>query len=514
VLRIRRALISVSDKTGIVEFASALRAMGVELVSTGGTHALLASQNLPVQQVSEVTGFPEILDGRVKTLHPSIHGGLLAVRDNPLHSKELDDHHIIPFDLVVVNLYPFESTVARDGVSLESAIENIDIGGPAMLRSAAKNYRFTAAVTSPSQYEGLVAELRARDGILSEETRYALAQKVFEHTSQYDAAIAEYLLQRTNASPAKEFPEILRLSLRKEMDLRYGENPHQQAVLYGNFLQRCKQLHGKELSYNNILDIDAAVRIISEFDEPAAVVVKHMNPCGAASASSIHDSYIKALATDPQSAFGGIIALNRPPDAATVQSINELFCEVLIAPEFPPEMLGVLSQKKDRRLIRFMDHSSSPVEYRSVTGGLLAQTTDAVRDASLSGMYVVTQRQPTEAEKQAMIFAWKIVKHVKSNAIVYAAADRTLGIGAGQMSRVDSARVAASKAQEAGLSLQGSAMASDAFFPFADGLLSAAAAGATAVIQPGGSRRDDEVIKAANEKNIAMIFTGIRHFRH
>ena len=512
--RIQRALLSVSDKEGLVEFATALHGLGVELVSTGGTYTLLTSNNIPVKQVSEITGFPEILDGRVKTLHPLIHGGLLAVRDNPFHRKQLEEHSIVPFDLVVVSLYPFEATIAKQGVSLEEAIENIDIGGPAMLRSAAKNYRFTAAVTSPSQYAGLLAELRERNGALSEETSFALARKVFEHTSRYDTAIAEYLAGQQGMDDEELLADQLHISLRKEIDLRYGENPHQRAALYGSFLQHCTPLHGKELSYNNILDTDAAIRLVAEFDTPAVVIVKHMNPCGVATAPTVLEAYRKALATDRQSAFGGIIACNRPLDVATARVMNEMFSEAVIAPDFPADVLQLMTTKKDRRLLRYTPAAASALEYRSVTGGLLAQTVDAVRDQDIAGMAVVTQRQPSEQEKRALMFAWKVAKHVKSNAIVYTAEDRTLGIGAGQMSRVDSARVAVAKAAEAGLSLQNCVVASDAFFPFADGLLAAAAAGATAVIQPGGSKRDEEVIAAANRNNLAMVFTGVRHFRH
>ncbi|MCX6137181.1 MAG: bifunctional phosphoribosylaminoimidazolecarboxamide formyltransferase/IMP cyclohydrolase [Ignavibacteriales bacterium] len=513
-LQIRRALLSVSDKEGLLEFAAGLHALGVELISTGGTHALLASNDIPVKQVSEITGFPEILDGRVKTLHPLVHGGLLAVRDNPLHRKQLDELAIVPFDMVVVNLYPFEATIAKPNVSLEQAIENIDIGGPAMLRSAAKNYRFTAAVTSQSQYNALLAELHERNGALSEETSYRLARKVFVHTSQYDAAIADYLSLQQDDGNDGQMTDVLRFSLRKEMDLRYGENPHQRAALYGNFLQHCKPLHGKELSYNNILDTDAAVRLVSEFDTPAVVIVKHMNPCGVGTGATLLEAYQKALATDRQSAFGGIVACNRPLDTATAKTMNEIFSEVIVAPEFPSEVLQLMTVKKDRRLLQHTPAAAPAFELRSVTGGVLAQTVDAVRENEMAGMFVVTQRQPTDTEKRALMFAWKVAKHVKSNAIVYAAEDRTLGIGAGQMSRVDSARVAVAKAAEAGLSLKECAVASDAFFPFADGLLAAASAGATAVIQPGGSKRDEEVIAAANQHNLAMIFTGVRHFRH
>jgi phosphoribosylaminoimidazolecarboxamide formyltransferase/IMP cyclohydrolase len=512
-LKIRRALLSVSNKDGIVEFAAELHRLGVEIVSTGGTYALLSAAKIPVKQVSEITGFPEILDGRVKTLHPGIHAGLLAVLDNPVHRKQLDDLHIQPFDLVAVNLYPFKETIKKNGITLDDAIEQIDIGGPAMLRSGAKNYKFTCVVSNPKSYPAILDELRERNGSISEETRFNLAKKVFRHTAQYDAVIAEYL--RRSGGESEEFPETLTLSLDKIFDLRYGENPHQRAALYGDFEHCFKKLHGKELSYNNIIDTTAAVRLLSEFAEPTSVVIKHTNPCGVGKGSTIAEAYERSLATDPKSAYGGIVAVNRPIDMAAAELINEIFTEIIIARSFPANVLEFLMKKKERRLIQQIGDTRSVVELdiRKVTCGLLVQTPDNARVAP-EDLKIVTERKPTDDELEAMLFGWKVVKHVKSNAIVYAAKDRTIGIGAGQMSRLDSSKLAVRKAQEAGLSLQNTVVASDAFFPFADGLIEAVKAGATAVIQPGGSVRDDEVIKAANDNNIAMVFTGIRHFKH
>ncbi len=522
-LHIKRALISVSNKEGVVELATELQHFGVEIISTGGTYALLSQHNIPVKQVSEVTGFPEILDGRVKTLHPTIYAGLLAVRDNPLHRKQLDDLHIQPIDLVIVNLYPFEKTVSQEHVPLHEAIEQIDIGGPTMLRAAAKNYLFTAVVVNPQRYGMLVNELRERNGAISEETCFDLAKEVFQHTAHYDAVIAKYLAEK-NQNHSEAFADTVTVSYRKSFDLRYGENPHQRAALYGNFDNYLKKLHGKELSFNNILDATAAVRLSAEFDEPTVAIIKHTNPCGVGSGDSLVEAYTKALATDSTSAFGGIIVANRPIDMNAAQKMNEVFTEIIIAPEFPPDVLEFLMKKKDRRLLLQMPQRGIPYsgtkpatkdEYdlRSVLGGVLLQSPDN-RLLSEEHERVATERQPTDEERRALSFAWKVAKHVKSNAIVYAAHDRTLGIGAGQMSRVDSSRIAVEKARNAGLSLAGSVVASDAYFPFADGLLEAVRAGSTAVIQPGGSVRDPEVIKAANENNIAMIFTGMRHFRH
>jgi len=487
--------------------------MGVELISTGGTYTLLSSANIPVRQVSDVTGFPEILDGRVKTLHPAVHAGILAVRDNPVHRKQLDDLHIQPIDMVVVNLYPFKETIDRNGVTRDEAIEQIDIGGPTMLRSAAKNFRFACVVVDPKDYPKVLNELRERNGSISEESCFMFAQEVFRHTAYYDAVIAEYL--RRGASEERQFPDTLTFSLKKISDLRYGENPHQRAALYGDFEHCFKKLHGKELSFNNIIDATAAVHLLSEFAEPTAVIVKHTNPCGVGKGSSIAEAYQRALSTDSKSAFGGIVALNRPIDMAAAEAINQIFTEIIIAPSYPADVLEFLMKKKDRRLMQQIGDVRSVIELdvRKVTCGLLVQTPDNVRIGA-DDLKIVTERRPTEDELDAMLFAWKVVKHVKSNAIVYAAKDRTIGIGAGQMSRIDSSKLAVRKAEDAGLSLQHTVVASDAYFPFADGLLAAVKAGATAVIQPGGSVRDEEVIKAANENNIAMVFTGVRHFKH
>ncbi len=512
-IQIRRALISVSDKTGIIDFARALSAGGVELLSTGGTATAIAEAGIPVKQVSDVTGFPEILDGRVKTLHPKIHGGLLGVNNNAQHQKQMRDLGIEPIDMVIVNLYPFEQTVARPDVTLEDAIENIDIGGPAMLRSAAKNNRHRAVLCRPSQYPAVAEELRAHGGCLSEETCFRLACDVFRATAAYDAAIAAYLSRKT--SP-EESATVLNIQAPLDLPLRYGENPHQSAALYGTFTKHFERLHGKELSYNNILDISAAAALIWEFDEPAVAIIKHTNPCGVSTATTLLEAYDQALATDPASAFGGIVATNRPLDLATAERIHPLFTEVIISPEFPESVLAILRKKKDRRLIRM--HSSfrsalADPNVRSVPGGFLVQDADTRRQDE-EERRVVTKRSPTAEEMLAMNFAWRVAKHVKSNSIVYSTAHRTLGIGAGQMSRVDSSRIAAQKAALAGLSLEGSVIASDAYFPFADGVVEAIKAGATAVIQPGGSVRDPEVIAAADEHGIAMVFTGTRHFRH
>lgn len=508
-LTIKRALISVSDKTGIIEFASSLHALGVEIISTGGTHALLTKNNIPAKQISEITGFPEILDGRVKTLHPAIHAGLLAVLDNPSHKKQIDDLNIQPIDLVVVNLYPFEETIAKKETTLAEAIENIDIGGPAMLRSAAKNYRFTAVVVHPSRYESVLHELQQQNGSLSEETCFALAKEVFQHTAHYDSMIAGYLTKNDGG-----FGSAFTISYKKHFNLRYGENPHQRAALYGNFDAQLKKLHGKELSFNNIIDATAAVNLIKEFSEPTAAIIKHTNPCGVGSAENLHDAYRKAFATDTNAPFGGIIAVNRPLDLKAAEALNEIFTEIILAPSFNEDALHLLQKKKDRRLLQIMDMTQpSGFDIRSVAGGLLVQDIDNKQVTEVD-LRIVTQRKPTADEIKAMLFAWKIVKHVKSNAIVYCTADRTLAVGAGQMSRVDSSKIAVWKAKESNLSLTGSVVASDAYFPFADGLLEAVGAGATAVIQPGGSIRDEEVIRAANENNIAMVFTGIRHFKH
>jgi len=513
-LKIRRALISVSDKTDIVELARSLQEMGVDIISTGGTEALLREHSVSTRPVSEITNFPEILDGRVKTLHPKILGALLGKPEDPHHKQQMGELGIEPIDLIVVNLYPFEETVRRNNVTLEEALEQIDIGGPAMLRAAAKNFKSKAVVTSSSQYNRILAEMRESGGSLSEKTCFELAQEVFRCTARYDTVISEFLRQRYGENESTLPPE-LHLDAPKAENLRYGENPHQAAALYGGFGKYFEKLHGKELSYNNILDVNAAARLVAEFDEPTAVIVKHNNPCGVGSAERLSDAYRKALATDRQSAFGGIVAVNRPLDMETAEAINEIFTEVVIAPEYPDEVLEFLRKKKDRRLMKQKGDLREPqdLDIRSVAGGYLVQQLDDYR-LSADRLRAVTKRKPTEEEIQAMFFAWKVAKHVKSNAIVYARKDRTVGIGAGQMSRVDASKIAAWKAREAGLDLKGTVVASDGFFPFADGLLEAVSAGATAVIQPGGSVRDEEVIRAADENDIAMVFTGVRHFRH
>lgn len=511
-LKIRRALISVSDKRGIVQLATGLKNFNVQIISTGGTFTSLKEAGFDVKAVSEVTNFPEILDGRVKTVHPKILGGILAVPDNPRHVEQMKTHDIESIDLVVVNLYPFERTIATDDVSLETAIENIDIGGPTMVRAAAKNYRHTAVVVNPDLYGVIVEEMESHDGCITEQTRFRLATSAFQHCAHYDSVIASYL---RGLAPSAGFPEIFTLSYRRAQDLRYGENPHQAAALYGQFNEYFKKLHGKELSYNNILDINTAAQINAEFNDPTVVIVKHGNPCGVASASTIAEAYAKALATDSKSAFGGIVSLNRPLDSSTAQALNEIFLEVVIAPESESHVLDLLTKKKDRRLVQQIVNVRKvrELDVRSVIGGLLVQDPDQHR-IHQDQLRVVTRRHPGEEEMAAMLFAWNVTKHVKSNAVVYARGDRTLGIGAGQMSRVDSSKLAAMKAAEAGLDLKGCAVASDAYFPFSDGLLEAINVGATAVIQPGGSIRDEDVIKAANEHHVTMVFTGIRHFRH
>jgi len=523
-LRISRALLSVYDKTGIIDLARNLIDSGVELVSTGGTARAIRDAGLPVVDVSEITGFPEMMEGRVKTLHPMIHGGLLARLDDELHLQAMRDHNIRSIDLVVINLYPFEKTMKTPGASHAEIIEQIDIGGPAMVRASAKNYMFTAVVTNPEHYRTIVEEMRSHDLSISEETRLRLAAEAFDHTARYDALVATYFAKLTGAGKAADggseetgpFGERFVIDLPRTQPLRYGENPHQQAALYGGFDGIFQQLHGKELSYNNIVDIDAAAKLAAEFDEPTVTIIKHTNPCGVGSGESLLEAWHKAFATDTKSPFGGIIAVNRPLDRAAAEAINEIFTEVIIAPEFPGDTLELLRRKRDRRLI-LIDYAalraSYGVELKTVAGGVLAQSSDDVL-TDPNGLRVVTRRQPTDEEHRALTFAWRVAKHVKSNAIVYAAPDRTLGIGAGQMSRVDSAMIATRKAQIAGLDLKGCAVASDAFFPFADGLLEAVEAGAAAVIQPGGSIRDQEVIEAADLNDIAMVLTGMRHFRH
>ncbi|MBC2594387.1 bifunctional phosphoribosylaminoimidazolecarboxamide formyltransferase/IMP cyclohydrolase [Ruficoccus amylovorans] len=509
------ALISVSDKTGLVDFAKGLvEQHGYGILSTGGTAKLLREQGLPVTDVSEYTGFPEMMEGRIKTLHPKVHGGLLCRRDKEDHLAQAKEHGIDMIDLVCVNLYPFEETVARRDCTFEEAIENIDIGGPSMLRSAAKNHASVTVVCDADDYAPVLDALAAGGDALTL-LRRKLALKVFQRTSSYDGAIAAYLEGQVGESSALGLPERLSLQLPRAQVLRYGENPHQQAALYGRFHECFEQLQGKELSYNNIIDITAATYLIGEFEKPTVAILKHTNPCGVASEMDLLTCWEQAFETDKQAPFGGIIVSNRTIDADLAKVIAGIFCEVIIAPEFTPAAREVFGKKKNLRLMVARDYlrADSLTEVKSVVGGLLLQDRDQYPDKP-SDWKVVTERQPTEEEWAAMRFGWKVVKHVKSNAIVYAGAERTLGIGAGQMSRVDSSQIAVWKAGQAGLSLKGSVVASDAFFPFADGLIAAAEAGATAAIQPGGSVRDEEVIKAANERGLAMVFTGKRHFKH
>lgn len=504
-----RALISVYDKRGIVDFARTLHEAGVELISTGGTARTLAEAGLPVTPIEHVTGFPEMLDGRVKTLHPKVHGGLLAVRENPAHMDALAQHDIGIIDMVVVSLYPFEATVAA-GASRQECIEQIDIGGPSMLRSAAKNHASVTVVCDTSDYEAVLIEIREHGNTLPA-TRARLAAKVFATTASYDAAIGRYLASDGGDGLAA----VLDVKAARTMDLRYGENPHQHAALYGGFLEVFEKLHGKELSFNNIVDIQAAALLAEEFSAPVATIIKHTNPCGCAVADDLTEAYLQALATDPVSAFGGIMAFNREVDLRLAEKLNEIFCEVLIAPSYSEEALALLVKKRDRRLLvqRAAVRPGMHLDVKTVANGYLCQSVDnPIEDVST--WKVVTRRAPTTEERDALEFAWKVSKHVKSNAIVYVRGTRTLGVGAGQMSRVDSSAIAVMKAQKAGLELDGSVMASDAFFPFADGLIEAVRAGATAVVQPGGSVRDQEVIDAADEHGIAMMFTGIRHFKH
>ncbi|MDR2513394.1 MAG: bifunctional phosphoribosylaminoimidazolecarboxamide formyltransferase/IMP cyclohydrolase [Puniceicoccales bacterium] len=509
------ALLSVSDKTGLVPFAWELATKhGYTLLSTGGTAKLLRENAIAVTDVSEHTGSPEIMEGRVKTLHPKIHGGLLCRRDSTEHLAEAHKHGIALIDIVVVNLYPFEATVAKADCTFEEAIENIDIGGPSMLRSAAKNHESVTIVTDPADYTRVLAMLDAKDARAQLLLRRELALKVFQRTSAYDASIAAYLISK--AAKVTENKESFSLNLPLAQTLRYGENPHQKAALYGSFHKAFTQLQGKELSYNNILDITAASRLIAEFKSPTLAILKHTNPCGVASASSLVEAWKQAFETDKQAPFGGIIIANRMVDGELATVIAEIFSEVIIAPEFSKEALALFSKKKNLRLMVACSQTGQlkvHKEIRSVIGGVLEQDGDDIA-VDASAFKVVTKRAPTSAELAALLFGWRVVRHVKSNAIVYATAERTLGIGAGQMSRVDSSRIAVWKAGEVGLSLKGSIVASDAFFPFADGLVAAAQAGAVAAIQPGGSMRDDEVIAAADAHDMAMLFTGKRHFRH
>jgi phosphoribosylaminoimidazolecarboxamide formyltransferase/IMP cyclohydrolase len=507
-MRIARALISVSDKTGIAEFARALERQGIDIISTGGTAELLRKEKIPVREISSFTAFPEVLDGRVKTLHPRVHGGLLYKRGNAKHEAEARECGFEPIDLVAVNLYPFEATVAKPDVTMAEAIENIDIGGPSMIRSAAKNFESVTVVVDPADYDAVLENMRDNKGETTLKLRERLAIKAFVRTADYDRAISSFLnkQQTTDASFSLTLPLAMRL--------RYGENPHQTGALYGDFDKYFEKLRGKELSFNNILDISAATNLIAEFAEPTVAILKHTNPCGVGSDGDLRKAWDKAFATDKQAPFGGVIVCNRPLSEPLAKVISEIFSEVIIAPDFEPEARAILQKKKNLRLIRLLIPAAQArpeTDIRSVCGGVLVQDADLFQEANQN---VVTKRRPTKTELKAMLFGWRVVKHVKSNAIVYTKADRTLGIGAGQMSRVDASRIAIWKAQEAGLSLKGSAVASDAFFPFRDGLIAAADAGATCVIQPGGSIRDEEVIAAADERNMAMIFTGVRHFRH
>lgn len=519
-MKIQRALLSVSDKTGLVDFARALHAAGVELLSTGGTAKAIRDAGLPVMDVSDYTGFPEMLDGRVKTLHPKVHGGILGRRDLADHVATMQQHGIPNIDLVCVNLYPFVATVSKPH-TLDDAIENIDIGGPAMVRSSAKNYRFVAIVTDPADYPKLVAEMQANGGALTDATRFGLAKKAFSHTAEYDGAISNYLTALNASNEREAFGEKLNLQFTRAQTCRYGENPHQAGAFYveakapAGTIATARQIQGKELSYNNIADTDAALECVKQFDAaPACVIVKHANPCGVAYGANLLEAYDRAYATDPESAFGGIIAFNGRLDGATAAAIVERqFVEVIIAPEVSPEASAAVAAKKNVRLLECGKWSGAvaQLDMKRVAGGLLVQDADVLLNAELK---VVTSRAPTDKEMDDLLFAWRVAKFVKSNAIVYAKDRMTVGVGAGQMSRVNSARIAAIKAEHAGLAVPGSVMASDAFFPFRDGIDQAAAAGIQAVIQPGGSMRDDEVIAAANEHGIAMVFTGTRHFRH
>lgn len=560
--KIKRALLSVSDKEGILELAKELDKFGVEIISTGGTAKSLRDDGIAVTEVSEVTGFPEMMDGRVKTLHPKIHGAFLALRDNAEHVSAMETHSITPIDLVVVNLYPFEKTIEKEDVTLDEAVENIDIGGPAMIRSASKNWRDVAVVTDPRIYEKIIKELNENDGSLSLETRRSLAALAYSHTSYYDLIISDFLSDQLSDEefalvedfhPAsgeevlrifnglEEFengestgeiinfeevppgeteeglPEYIDPELEKSADLRYGENPHQQAALYVSDLELtgiayAEQLHGKEMSYNNYLDADAAWRLVQDFDELACAIIKHTNPSGVGVGENNFQAYKRALETDPVSAFGGIVAFNRKVSADEANAVNEVFTEVVIAPDFETEALEIFKKKKNLRVLR-AENVQNAMEYRKISGGMLVQTPDAYK-VSVDDLKVVTEKQPTESELKALQFAWKVCKHVKSNAIVFANEFQTVGVGAGQMNRIDSVRIAAERAGRTDLALKNSVLASDAFFPFRDGVDEAAKYEISAIIQPGGSVRDEEVIQAANEHGLAMVFTGIRHFKH
>lgn len=520
--RIQRAILSVTDKTGLSDFARRLSALGIELVSTGGTAKLLRESGIAVKDISDLTGFPEMLDGRVKTLHPKVHGGILFRRDDRNHVAAVSQHGIAPIDMVVVNLYAFEKTASKPGVAFDELIENIDIGGPSMIRSAAKNFRDVAIVTSPADYDSIASELERENGSLSLATKWRLAQKAFATTAAYDSSIASTLERISSNSfqlqpEGAAFPEALRLSFRKVLDLRYGENPHQKAAMYsdgsGFGVANARQLQGKELSYNNIVDLQAAWDLVQEFNEPVVAIIKHTNPCGTATGKTLTEAYKRALECDPVSAFGGVIGVNRPVDAEAAEEMHKLFLEVIAAPAFEEAAKAKFASKKNLRLVEVNEPQSGSTRnwiLKNVSGGILVQDAD-VRSLQDVDLKVVTKRAPTPEETRAMLFAWKVCKHVKSNAIVYARDGQTVGVGAGQMSRVDSAKIGAMKAQ---LPLKGTVAASDAFFPFPDGVEEIAKAGATAIIQPGGSQRDPEVIEAADRLGLAMLFTGVRHFRH
>jgi len=516
--KVRRAILSVTDKTGLVDFARKLSAFGIELVSTGGTAKLLRESGIAVKDISDLTGFPEMLDGRVKTLHPKVHGGILHRREDPKHVAAVAEHGISPIDMVVVNLYAFEKTAAKSGVAIEELIENIDIGGPSMIRSAAKNFHDVAIVTSPADYDAIADELQRESGALSHQTKWRLAQKAFATTAAYDSAIASTLESISADSfqiqpDASVFPATLRFSFHKTLDLRYGENPHQKAAMYsdgsGAGVANARQLQGKELSFNNIVDLQAAWDLAQEFVEPVVAIIKHTNPCGTATGKTLAEAYKRALECDPVSAFGGVIGVNRPIDAAAAEEMHKLFLEVIAAPSFDEAAKAKFASKKNLRLVEVVPANQKWV-LKNVSGGMLVQDADA-RVLQESDLKVLTKRPPTPEETRALLFAWKVCKHVKSNAIVYARDGQTVGVGAGQMSRVDSAKIGAMKAQ---LPLKGTVAASDAFFPFPDGVEEIAKAGATAIIQPGGSQRDPEVIEAADRLGLAMLFTGVRHFRH
>ncbi len=520
---IARALISVSDKTGILDLGAGLRQNGVQILSTGGTAKLLKDNDIPVKEVSQHTEFPEIMDGRVKTLHPRIHGGILA--RHGVDEDVMQEHNIDPIALIVVNLYPFAETIAKPDCTLEDAIENIDIGGPAMIRAAAKNNNNVTVIVDPDDYPAVLQEMTKNRGVISRATRFRLAAKAFAHTAAYDSMIAKYLEQKTSVNSSVQaisLDDVLQLKLIKKLQMRYGENPHQQAAFYTysndnntGSISGAEQLQGKELSYNNIADTDAAIECVKQFKEPACVIVKHANPCGAAEGDSIYESYERAYSTDNESAFGGIIAFNRTLDLKTAEKIiNRQFVEVIVAPAIDEDALPVLAEKKNVRVLSIgslESNTEAKLTFKSVNGGILVQSDDLLLHEELE---TVSKREATQQELQDLLFAWKVAKYVKSNAIIYAKGQMTIGVGAGQMSRVNSARIAAIKAEHANLSVMGSVMASDAFFPFRDGIDQAASSGISAIIQPGGSMRDDEVISAADEHDMAMIFTGMRHFRH